>query len=40
MWKDSWKDIFPGFQQTVFDNKLTFMKKSCAAYNHSDALQN
>ena len=24
---------------TVFENKFTFMKKSCTAYNHSDALQ-
>ena len=27
MSKVSWKDIFAGFQQTVFENKLTFVKK-------------
>ena len=27
MSKVSWKDIFPGFQLTVFKNKLTFMKR-------------
>ena len=24
----SWKDIFAGFQYTVFQNKLSFMKKA------------
>ena len=24
----SWKDIFAGFELTVFENKLTFMKKA------------
>ena len=27
MLKVSWKDIFAGFQYTVFENKLSFMKK-------------
>ena len=35
----SWKGIFVGFQLTVFENKRTFMKNSCSAYNYSDALQ-
>ena len=39
MSKVSRKGIFAGYQQTVFENKLTFMKKSSTAYNHSDALQ-
>ena len=26
--KVSWKEIFPGFQYTVFENKLSFMKKA------------
>ena len=28
MSKVSWKDIFAGFQLTVFENKRTFMKKA------------
>ena len=32
-------NIFAGFQLTVFENKRTFVKKICTAYNHSDALQ-
>ena len=39
MSKVSWKDIFDGFQLTIFENKHTFTKKSCSAYNHSDASQ-
>ena len=35
MSKVSWRDILGGFQETVFKNKLTFMKKSCTAYNNS-----
>ena len=37
MSKVSWKNIFAGFQETIFENKLTLMKKSCTVYNHSDA---
>ena len=28
MLKVSWKDMFAGFQYTVFENKLSFMKKA------------
>ena len=38
MLKVSWKAIFVGFQYTVFEDKVSFMKKSCTTYNHSDAL--
>ena len=34
--KVSWKDIFAGIQQTVFENKFTFMKK--AVLQHTTAL--
>ena len=30
---------FARFQLTVFENKPTFLKKSCTVYNRSDALQ-
>ena len=39
MSKVSWKDMFEGFQRNSFRNKLTFMKETCTAYNHDDALQ-
>ena len=32
MSKVSWKDIFAGFQQTVFENKLTFVKKKAVLH--------
>ena len=33
------KTFFVRFQLTVFENKGTFMKKTCSAYNDFDALQ-
>ena len=39
MSKVSWKDIFVGFQLTVFEKKHTVMEKSYFAYNDSDVLQ-
>ena len=39
MLKVSWKDIFAGFQYTVFENELSFMKKNGTAYIHSDTIQ-
>ena len=35
----SFLSFFARAQSTVFANKRTFMKKSCTAYNHYDALQ-
>ena len=34
------KTIFVEVQLTGFENKRTFMKKGCTAYNHSQELQN
>ena len=38
MSKVSWKDIFEGFQVTVFKNKF-FYEKRCTAWNHFDVMQ-
>ena len=38
MSKVSWKDIFEGFQVTVFKNKL-FYEKRCTAWNHFDVMK-